>query len=189
MSNFNSLNKFQIELYNVIFQKSQKEPSGQFSFHWKDMASYLSEKFEKEISPGDVHGMTIGLKDRGFIKGDFSQQSAIMMRPLAGDPNKSTKHSTQTINVQNADNSIIGTQGTAILNQNITWQQINTEIESNANEDEEDLKYMVSYIQENLENDDPLKKGAFEKFSDLISKHGWISGPISAMILKYLTGI
>lgn len=96
-------------------------------------------------------------------------------------------HSNSTVyNINNAQNSIIGNQQSAILNNsNFNIDDLKQLIELYGSNDKQQLHELSSLLKECLEKDD-FHKSKLSKFSDLIAKHSWLPLAISQIIAGYI---
>lgn len=95
---------------------------------------------------------------------------------------------TSTIfNINNASNSIIGNQQSAIIN-NSTFDisQLTDLIELYGANDKQQLYELTDLLKQLLEKDD-FSKSKLSKFSDLIAKHSWLPLAIAQIIAGYLS--
>ncbi len=89
-------------------------------------------------------------------------------------------------NINNAQNSIIGNQQSAILNNsNFNIDDLKQLIELYGSNDKQQLYELSSLLKECLDKDD-FHKSKFSKFSDLIAKHSWLPLAISQIIAGYI---
>lgn len=51
----------------------------------------------------------------------------------------------------------------------------------------DEAKKVVTYIETLAENDAPLKKGVFSKFSNILSKYSWLLELVAKLVITYLT--
>ena len=94
--------------------------------------------------------------------------------------------SSTIFNINNPQNSIIGTQQSAILNNsNFNIDDLKQLIELYGSNDKQQLHELSSLLKECLEKDD-FHKSKLSKFSDLIAKHSWLPLAISQIIAGYI---
>lgn len=92
-----------------------------------------------------------------------------------------------TYNINNASNSIIGNQQSAIINNsNFSIEDLKQLVELYGNNDKQQLNELVSSLTESLKKDD-FHKGKLSKFGDLIAKHAWLPTAIAQIIAGYLS--
>ncbi len=86
--------------------------------------------------------------------------------------------------------SNIGTQQYAqVFQPTFTFGDLEQEIDRRGGEDAAALKAMVQEIKETLESQDSLSRSWLVRWSELVNKHGWITGAIAQLLLVYaLTG-
>ncbi len=82
--------------------------------------------------------------------------------------------------------SVIGNpQHAQILQPTFTFGDLERSIDRFGGEDTEDLKAMVQELRITLESQDSLSRGKLLEYSDLLNRHGWITGPIAQLLLVY----
>jgi hypothetical protein len=98
--------------------------------------------------------------------------------------------------VQNAYNSIFGTQQNAEMN-NVTFDsgtveaeldRAEEEIERRGGRDEAELKELIAKVREAHERGEPLDRGRFAKYLGVIQRNGWIAGPVAGTLLSTVIG-
>lgn len=89
-------------------------------------------------------------------------------------------------NINNASNSIIGNQQSAIINNSsFNIDDLKELIELYGAEDKQQLYELVSVLQQSLK-EDTFHKSKLSKFSDLIAKHSWLPLSIAQIISGFL---
>jgi hypothetical protein len=84
--------------------------------------------------------------------------------------------------------SVVGTQETAqVLHPTFTFADLEQEIDRRGGEDTEALKQMVREIHTTLQHQDSLSRGTLLRWSELMNRHGWITGAIAQLLLVYAT--
>ncbi len=99
-------------------------------------------------------------------------------------PNFSTSN---IFNIENATNSVIGTQTTVTLNINNAIQEARTQVESCQSDDKAELHQIINLLEMITSEQVPVKKGLFSKFSGIIQRNSWIASPITSILLNWLT--
>lgn len=89
-----------------------------------------------------------------------------------------------TFHIENAYGSVIGTQANVVLNYNESIQNAKEQISSSNSPDKEDLQQIISLLEMVVNNQVPVQKGLFSKFSDIMERNSWITGTISSAILS-----
>ncbi len=111
--------------------------------------------------------------------------SAIKAYYQTTPPNNLQSNST-VFNINNASNSIIGNQQSAILNNSsFNIDDLKQLIELYGNNDKEQLLELTSLLKECIDKDD-FRKSKLSKFSDLISKHSWLPTAIAQIISAFI---
>lgn len=100
-------------------------------------------------------------------------------------PIESNSNST-IYNISNAQNSIIGNQQQAILNNSsFSIEDLQQLIELYGASDKERLNQLSALLDNTLKADD-FKKSKFSKFSDLLAKHSWLPTAVAQVICTFL---
>lgn len=89
-------------------------------------------------------------------------------------------------NIQNAYGSVIGTQANVTLNYNDAIQATKEQIASTDSPDKEELQQIVSLLEMVVNNQVPVQKGLFSKFSEVMERNSWITSAISSTLLGWL---
>ncbi|AIQ11351.1 hypothetical protein [Paenibacillus durus] len=158
---------------------------------------YIAFDQNTDIKPQDV---IIGVvsSDEFYIedvqshiyKGTVLQRKAYYITKNQYDRMQHEKQSNSTsFHIENAHNSIIGSQQTASMTNMFNFREIEKEIEQRGGEDKVELKKMVAEIQEMFEDSEKMKKGSLSKFSEMMQKHSWITSSIAKMGLDFLLGV
>lgn len=101
-------------------------------------------------------------------------------------PPQTTQASSTIYNINSAQNSIIGNQQSAILNNSsFNIEDLKQLIELHGNNDKQQLYELASLLKESLDKDE-LHKGKLAKFGDLIAKHSWLPLAISQILAGWL---
>ena len=95
----------------------------------------------------------------------------------------------QIINIHTANNSIIGSQQHANIFSENALSTIRDKIEKiSDNEDRKQLSKLVERLEVVIEDNQPVSKGFFAKFSDVLAKYSDIAIAIGTAIIKWLSG-
>lgn len=90
-------------------------------------------------------------------------------------------------NIGTAHGSIIGSQTHFSLNYDASIQQANNQISSIDSPDKEELEQIISLLEEIVNNQTPVTKGLFSKFSSVMERHSWITETLASVLLNWLT--
>jgi len=90
-------------------------------------------------------------------------------------------------NIENATNSVIGTQSNVTLNINNVIQEAKEQINSNNSSDKAELQEIINLLEMVIDNQIPVKKGLLSKFSDIIQRNSWITSPIASILINWMT--
>lgn len=89
-------------------------------------------------------------------------------------------------NIENATNSVIGTQSNVTLNINSEIQETRKQIDSSNSDDKAELYQIINLLEMLITEQVPAKKGLFSNFSSVIQRNSWITSPIMSIFLKWL---
>lgn len=88
---------------------------------------------------------------------------------------------TNVYNIQNANQSVIGTN--AIGNFSYNFSDLETLIAEKA-QNPQDFNAFLAVLQNSLENGQ-CPRGVMQRFADMLSKHSWLTGPIAQLLLSH----
>ncbi|MCX4339963.1 MAG: hypothetical protein OSJ72_10000 [Lachnospiraceae bacterium] len=100
--------------------------------------------------------------------------------------NANPEKATAIFNIENATNSVIGTQSTVTMNINNSIQDAKDQISSSGSSDKEELQQIISLLEMVVNNQVPAQKGLLSKFASVIQRNSWIASPISSILLNWL---
>lgn len=89
--------------------------------------------------------------------------------------------------VENAYGSVIGTQSTVSINYTQSLLDAKNHLNSCNSPDKEELQQIISLLEMIVNNQVPVQKGLFSKFSNVMERNSWITGTISSALLSWLT--
>jgi len=102
-------------------------------------------------------------------------------------PPNSNQPNSIIYNINKAENSIIGNQQSAIINNpSFNIDELKQLIEMYGNNDKQQLYELTSLLEDSLKKDN-FHKSKLSKFSDLIAKHSWLPSAIAQIIAGYLS--
>jgi hypothetical protein len=96
--------------------------------------------------------------------------------------------SAPVFNIGTAVNAIIGTQQTAQLTVQFSFDQIRQLVDLKGSDDKAELHDLVNLLEHVSKENIPAKQGMFEKYSGLLEKHSWIASPLASLLLSWLFG-
>lgn len=120
---------------------------------------------------------------KGFGGGNFSKNAYYLTETQHKKQN--SQSSSVTFQIGDVQNSIIGTQHNATLTNNFSDQQIKDFIDKNCGEDKALMNEMLSSINAIIDNNIPVQKGTFSRFSETASKYGWLLGAVTTKLLAH----
>ncbi len=121
-----------------------------------------------------------------FAFGEFQQYKMFYLTEAQVKKKSATSAST-IFNIGTATGSVIGTQSVVNMNYNDSIQNAKKQLESSASPDKEDLKQIINLLEMVVNNQVPVSKGLFSRFSAVMERNSWITGSISAALISWLT--
>lgn len=88
------------------------------------------------------------------------------------------------ININNAYNSAIGTQGSVTMNINFCFDEMREEVRSSSSPDAEQLNQIVDLLEKMATEKEAPTKGMLAQFSEVVQRNSWISGSIASALLS-----
>lgn len=101
-------------------------------------------------------------------------------------PSETVSPVSNVFHIENATNSVIGTQENVTLNIGDTLQEIKEQIDSSNSNDKQELRELINLLEKTMNNETSIKKGAFSRFAGIIQKNSWIASPIASVVLKWI---
>lgn len=93
-------------------------------------------------------------------------------------------HQSTIFNIGEVNNSVVGTQQNATVNNGYSIDDLNRLIEQHDSLDKELLKEMVSLLENAVSDKKPIHKGFLAKFAGVLQRNEWITAPIATFILE-----
>ena len=97
------------------------------------------------------------------------------------------RHTTPSVFIENAYNSVIGTGNMVIVSYTEAIDDIKKRITAETSPDKDELEKLISLLEMVVNNQVPASKGLFSKFLNVMEKNSWISGAVMGVILNWLT--
>lgn len=91
-----------------------------------------------------------------------------------------------SFHVENATNSVIGTQSNFTMNINGSIQEARKRIDESNSNDKEELHQIINLLEKISESKSPVQQGILSKFASAIQRNSWITSPISSIVLNLL---
>lgn len=138
--------------------------------------NYLkSEKYIIEVMP-ILRSYVLALTEKGeqFVESNFQLPSE-------------TPANYNIFNIENATNSVIGSQANVTLNINDAIHKTREQIDMSNSTDKEELQKIINLLEMVVDNQVPVQKGLLSKFSDVIQRNAWITSPVASIFLNWLT--
>lgn len=93
-----------------------------------------------------------------------------------------------TISIGNIYGSaIVGNYNSSTINNGYNLNEVRSLISNKPIEDQEDLNKLIDRIQTITEDNQPVSKGTFAKFSDLLAKHSDIAIALGSSLMSWLS--
>lgn len=89
--------------------------------------------------------------------------------------------------IQNAYGSVIGTENNVTVNYHADIEEIRKKIDESDSSDNEELKQIVSLLEMIVNNQVPVQKGLFSRFSAVMERNSWITSAVAGAIMSWLT--
>lgn len=141
----------------------------------------------------EVGDWVIGFSNRRFYVTDIVPCSAFgkhtelrVYYQTSAEYNSKTEPPSVSFHIENATNSMIGTQSNFTVNINGSIQEAREQINSSNSKDKEELLEFINLLEEISKNQEPIKQGLLSKFSSVIQRNSWIASPISSIVLNLL---
>ena len=98
-------------------------------------------------------------------------------------------HKGDIYNINEAYGSVIGSQYDFTFDVSFKFSELHEQIEQYGGEDREELHQMVEEIHDQINRKSAIEARGIAKFSELINRHAWITGPLANILLAYwITG-
>ena len=92
-----------------------------------------------------------------------------------------------TYNIGVAYGSVIGTGNTATINYQSNIAELRQRVEKENSPDQEQMGKLLDLLQMVIDNQVPVQKGLFARFSEVMEKHSWLSSAVASTLLTWLT--
>lgn len=99
----------------------------------------------------------------------------------------SQQQSGTTYNIGVAYGSVIGTGNTATINYQSNIAELRQRVEKEEAPDREQMNKLLDLLQMVIDDQVPVQKGLFARFSSVMEKHSWISSAVASTLLTWLT--
>lgn len=186
------MNDFGSEQFEVIrnsetvgtFEGLANSSDGKKMVQFFDSADVLPEDWiisKKTMEKLYIDDVTFS---RGFDDEIFSK-NAYYLTESQYKKSQKEQNASVTFQIGDVQNSIIGTQHNATLTNNFSDKQISDYIENNCGEDKELMQDMLKSVNAVIENNIPVQKGTFSRFSEASSKYAWLLGAVTTKLLTH----
>ena len=120
---------------------------------------------------------------------ELDRMSPLELRAFTISESKfnSRQNTPVSFHVQNAYGSVIGTQSVVNMNYNDSIKASKEHIANSNSADKAELEQIINLLEMIINNQVPLQKGIFSKFSAVMERNSWITGSISSALLGWLT--
>lgn len=89
-------------------------------------------------------------------------------------------------NIENATNSVIGSQQFVTLNISNAIQKTREQVDLSNSDDKPELQQIINLLEMVVNGNVSAKEGLFSKFTSVIQRNSWITSPISSILLNWL---
>lgn len=122
------------------------------------------------------------------IFGKLIKYIDLELKKLINNNTEQSSLSSITYNIGNAHGSIIGSQTNAAINNSNNLNELRDIINARVKDSEENekLQELISMVKAITENNVPVSKGVFSRFSETLEKHSWITGSIAQALIGWL---
>lgn len=135
-------------------------------------------------STDDINQLThIGTKD---IFGKLIKYINLQLTKLINNNSITSTSGAVIYNIENANDSIIGNQTNATINNSNNLDDLIEVINNKVidQQENEQLKELVSMLKAITENNIPVQKGVFARFSEVLQKNSWLQAPLRPPLLN-----
>ncbi len=119
----------------------------------------------------------LALTEKGeqFVENGYKVSSEIPSSPI-----------NNIFNIENATNSVIGTQQFVTLNISNAIQKTREQVDLSNSDDKPELQQIINLLEMVVSGNVSAKEGLFSKFASVIQRNSWITSPISSILLNWL---
>lgn len=156
--------------------------------------NYIGLIPDSDVQEGDVLRSEVSLQllyvieaNPDVVAGSLFQWKAFYWTEREMKQNRESRVTSTTFNIQNASGSIIGNQQFATQNFNHSVQELKALIDQSNSHDKEELHQLVEQLQSIVEESEHAKGGALARFSEVMQRNTWITGPLGTVIIGWLT--
>lgn len=152
--------------------------------------AYIGFRPSTDIKVGDTlinpSGDTIFVVDvmTDFFCGKPEQLKAYYQ--TEAEKNAGLRSNAPIFNVQNAYNSVIGTDNHVTFNYDASIQELKRQVSESHSSDKAEMDKIVALLEMMVNNQVPPSKGLFSKFSAVMERHSWLSNSVAATVLGWL---
>lgn len=96
-------------------------------------------------------------------------------------------NSKSTFHINNAYGSVIGNQSNFTMNYSSSINELRETINDSQSSDKEELSKIIDLLEMITNNQLPVSKGIFSKFSEVMQRNSWITNNIASILLNWMT--
>lgn len=104
----------------------------------------------------------------------------------ATEHNAKSETPSVSFHVENATNSMIGTQSHFTMNINGSIQDARELVNSSNSSDKAELQQIIDLLEQISQNQEPIQHGFLSRFASVIQRNSWITSPIASIVLNLL---
>ncbi|WP_167544669.1 hypothetical protein [Paenibacillus jilunlii] len=169
-----------------IFEGMRNSSQGKRFIHFFPETDIQPEDWISVLNSNEKFYVDDVVVSKGFGSGNTNfSKDAYYLTESQFKKQQNAQSSSVTFQIGDVQNSIIGTQHNATLTNNFSDKQIKDYIEQNCGEDKELMNDMLKMVNSIIENNIPVQKGTFARFSDKASKYGWLLGAMTSKLLTH----
>jgi hypothetical protein len=176
------------------------ERGGEFQYEVKGLQNRDKKRVQcganAEIRPGDwlrskISRNKLYVYDIDIVGKGRSLKSVVAYYATEEEHKKKYKesHEGDIYNINEAYGSVIGSQHDFTFDVSFKFSDLYERIEQYGGGDREELRQMVEEIHDQINREIDIEARGLAKFSELINRHAWITGPLANILLAYwITG-
>lgn len=170
---------FQVERNNVLLSKN--------------VTGFFASNNEIQLNkPADVHSgdFLLSNDERYFVVSIQSLPNYLIASYKSNIEYQQMRKNNQQINIGSiTGNAVVGSQEKVIFNIKCTFTDLQKLIDEKPIEDQERLNKLMDRIQTAVEENQPVSKGTFSHYLDLIEKYSDIAQALGNIITKWVFGV
>lgn len=164
-------------------RNSEQEPHREYVGFYPDADVQEGDVLRSKVSQELLH--VVEAKP-DVVAGRLFQRKAYYLTEKELKRQSQSQQPSTIYNIGTATGSIIGNQQVAALNLSESPQAIRQLISESDSMDKEELYQLVEQLTAVLEGTQQAKRGVLGRFSEVIQRNAWITGPLATLALNWL---